>query len=92
MSRGPLVALTLASCCIVGLVSLSAAEGKNPRPAAASPGAGGKRAAAAAAHTDWIARSLREMQSVQPRMSRADLLTVFREEGGLSTRTQQRYV
>jgi hypothetical protein len=43
-------------------------------------------------HTEWIAQSLKEMESVKVGMTRADLLRVFKEEGGISTRTQQRYV
>ena len=43
-------------------------------------------------HTEWIVKSLRKMESVKVGMTRADLLKVFTEEGGLSTRTLQRYV
>jgi hypothetical protein len=39
----------------------------------------------------WIANALKEIQSIKPGMSRAELLKVVREEGGLSTRTQRRY-
>jgi hypothetical protein len=46
---------------------------------------------AAEEHTEWIAKSLTEMESIQVGMTRADLLKVFREEGGLSTRTERRY-
>jgi hypothetical protein len=42
--------------------------------------------------TDWVAKSLKEMQTIRPGMTRADLLKVFEEEGGISTRTSQRYV
>ena len=42
-------------------------------------------------HTEWIAKSLREMQTIKPGMTRADLLKVFQEEGGLSGRTWRRY-
>ena len=41
-------------------------------------------------HSKWVAGSLREMQTVKPGMTRADLLRVLQEEGGLSTRTAQR--
>ena len=47
---------------------------------------------AANEHTEWIARSLKEIESVKPGMTRLDLLRVFKEEGGLSTRTARRYV
>jgi len=43
-------------------------------------------------HTEWIAQSLKEMSTIKTGMTRADLLKVFREEGGLSTRTQRQYV
>ena len=43
-------------------------------------------------HTEWLARSLREMETIKPGMTRADLLKVFQEEGGLSTRSQRTYV
>jgi hypothetical protein len=46
----------------------------------------------AESHTEWITRSLKEMQSVKVGMSRAELLEVFKEEGGLSNRLQRRYV
>ena len=45
-----------------------------------------------AGHSDWVASSLREMQTIKPGMNREDLLKVFREEGGLCTPTEQRYV
>ena len=43
-------------------------------------------------HTEWIVKSLKEIESVKAGMTRRDLLRVFREEGGISTRTQRRYV
>ena len=43
-------------------------------------------------HSEWIAQSLKEMETIKVGMTRADLLKVFREEGGLSTRTQRQYV
>lgn len=46
----------------------------------------------AQSHSEWIAQSLREMETIKVGMTRADLLKVFREEGGLSTRTQRQYV
>lgn len=45
-----------------------------------------------AEHTAWIAKSLREMETVKVGMTRGELLKVFTEEGGLSTRTWRRYV
>jgi hypothetical protein len=45
----------------------------------------------AANHNEWIAASLKEMQTIKPGMTRAELLKVFVEEGGLSTRKWRRY-
>jgi len=42
-------------------------------------------------HTEWIAKSLKEIESIKVGMTRADLLRVFKEEGGISTRTWRRY-
>jgi hypothetical protein len=42
--------------------------------------------------TEWIAESLREMQTIKVGMTRADLLKVFTTEGGLSTGLQRAYV
>ena len=43
-------------------------------------------------HTEWIAKSLKEIETVKVGMTRSDLLKVFTEEGGLSTRRWRRYV
>ena len=51
----------------------------------------GKLTKAPPEFTQWIADSLLEMQSIKRGMTRADLLQVFQEEGGLSTRTERRY-
>jgi hypothetical protein len=40
----------------------------------------------------FILDSLTEIQTIKPGMTRADVLTLFKEEGGLSTRTQRTYV
>lgn len=42
-------------------------------------------------HTKWVADSLQEMETVKVGMTRADVLKVFRGEGGLSTRKWRRY-
>ena len=52
----------------------------------------GKIAKADSEHAEWLGKAMREMATIKPGMSRADLLKVFEEEGGLSTRTQRRYV
>ena len=46
----------------------------------------------AKSHSEWVAQSLREMETIKVGMTRAALLKVFTEEGGLSTRTQRQYV
>jgi hypothetical protein len=43
-------------------------------------------------HTEWIAESLKEMETIKVGMTRADLLKVFTTEGGLSTRINRTYV
>jgi hypothetical protein len=43
-------------------------------------------------HVKWVEASLREMETIKVGMTRADLLKVFMEEGGISTRTQRTYV
>jgi hypothetical protein len=52
----------------------------------------GTQSGEAKTHCEWIAQSLREMGTIKIGMTRADLLKVFTEEGGLSTRTQRQYV
>lgn len=51
----------------------------------------GKLIAAELEHTKWVVKSLREMQTITPGMTRKALMKVFQEEGGLSNRTQQRF-
>ena len=43
-------------------------------------------------HTEWIAESLKEMETITVGMTRADLLKVFTTEGGLSTGLNRTYV
>jgi hypothetical protein len=54
--------------------------------------AAGKLADPATAHVEWVQKALLEMQAIKPGMTREELWKVFQEEGGLSTRTTQRYV
>src|SRR5882724_2507652 len=42
-------------------------------------------------HTEWIAKCLKEIESIKVGMTRDDLLRVFKEEGGISTREWRRY-
>ena len=41
--------------------------------------------------TQWLATILKEMQTIKVGMKRIDLLKVFKEEGGISTRLSRRY-
>ena len=43
-------------------------------------------------HLDWIASAIAAAESIHPGMHRRDVMTNFREEGGLSTRTERPYV
>lgn len=43
-------------------------------------------------HTNWIDHVMRSISTIKPGMTRRELSRVFTEEGGLSTRTQKRYV
>jgi hypothetical protein len=43
-------------------------------------------------HTEWIAAPLSEMRRIKVGMTRSDLMTVFRTEGGLSTTSHRTYV
>jgi hypothetical protein len=43
-------------------------------------------------HTEWIAVTLRTMQTFKVGMTRSDLMKVFTTEGGLSTTSQRTYV
>lgn len=40
----------------------------------------------------WIRENLPELESIKAGMTRGELLKVFMEEGGISTRTWRRYV
>jgi hypothetical protein len=42
--------------------------------------------------TAWIAKILRQIQTIQPGMTRKELTTIVTTEGGLFTRLRQRYV
>ena len=44
------------------------------------------------AHTKWIDSVMSSILTIKPGAARKDLLRVFKEEGGLSTRTQRTYV
>jgi hypothetical protein len=44
------------------------------------------------AHATWVAESLKRMLTVEPGMSRSELLGVFITEGGISTALQRTFV
>jgi len=44
------------------------------------------------AQIEWVARSLKEMQTIKVGMTRAELMKVFTAEGGLSTALSRTYV
>jgi hypothetical protein len=50
-----------------------------------------EEARAARAREVWVYKSMLEMREVKVGMTRGELLKVFGEEGGLSTRTQRTY-
>jgi hypothetical protein len=43
-------------------------------------------------HAKWIDHVMRSISTIKPGMTRKDLYDVFREEGGISFRTQKTYV
>jgi hypothetical protein len=43
-------------------------------------------------HQDWVTRCLRRIETIEPGMTRAQLLEVFTTEGGLSTGLNRRFV
>ena len=43
-------------------------------------------------HVEWVADTLKSMNTVKPGMTRNDLLKVFTTEGGLSTALQRTFV
>jgi hypothetical protein len=42
-------------------------------------------------HTEWVASAIQQMETIKIGMTRADLLRVFAEEGGLSNRFGRRF-
>jgi hypothetical protein len=43
-------------------------------------------------HTKWVDHVMRSISTIELGVTRRELLTVFRDEGGLSTRAHRRYV
>jgi hypothetical protein len=60
----------------------SAQEGEGARPTPQQP----------EGHSDWVLKSMKQMESVKVGMTRSDLQRVFKEGAGLSTRQQRTYV
>jgi hypothetical protein len=42
-------------------------------------------------HARWIQQVMHSIETIKPGMGRGEILLVFTEDGGLSTRSQQRY-
>jgi hypothetical protein len=42
-------------------------------------------------HARWIQQVMHSIETIKPGMRRGEILLVFTEDGGLSTRSQQRY-
>jgi hypothetical protein len=78
---------TLMSVALFAVLALVAAL-----PAREVADAEGRPPQDALKHSEWVAKSLREMQMVKAGATRAELLKVFAEEGGISTRAQRTYV
>jgi hypothetical protein len=51
-----------------------------------------RTASCAQDHAAWLADVLKEMQAIEPGMTRKDLLKVFGTEGGLSSRLHRTFV
>jgi hypothetical protein len=43
-------------------------------------------------HVAWVGQSLKRMQTIQPGMTRSDLLKVFTMEGGISTALHRTFI
>ena len=54
--------------------------------------AGAKLAESELTHVEYLEQAMRALATLKPGMTRAELLNVCEEEGGLSTRTSRRYV
>ncbi|HEX8117176.1 MAG TPA: hypothetical protein VF521_07885 [Pyrinomonadaceae bacterium] len=74
---------------VPAVVALAFAAHVLPRASAQEEAAAAREARA---RDEWVLKSLQEMHTVKACMTRGDLLKVFAEEGGLSTRRQRTYV
>ena len=66
---------------VLSLLSIIALSSSTALPLTRSA----NRESSAQAHTAWVLHTLERMETIKPGMTRADLLKVFRTEGGLST-------
>jgi hypothetical protein len=74
-----LLALAVFAAALIGPNAVHATSGL--RQTSASPD-----------HVAWVAEALKRMQTIQPGMTREDLLKVFTTEGGQSSRLQSTFV
>lgn len=74
---GAIVLLLLAASMVLGQ------ESATPAP---------RGSAIAEEHTKWIDSVMRSILTIKPGATRKDLLKVFTEEGGISSRTRRKYV
>jgi hypothetical protein len=70
------------------LLSILSIGGGSETQAAAQVGVGQP----AQDHVTWVAEALKRMQTIQPGMTRARLMNVFTEQGGLSTGLRRTFV
>ena len=76
-----LLSTVLAACALAAAFTLPGSSAQDTEAESPPPG-----------REKWVLKSLEEMSRVKAGMTRADLLKVFRGEGGLSTRTRRTYV
>lgn len=83
----------IAAMC-ASLLKLSLVHAAAPDPIATLTRADieGPRTPEQQAHIEWVVATLRRIEEVKPGMTRRQLLEVFTEEGGISSRLQRTYV
>ncbi len=74
----------LAIFCLPAILLLTAGAANNPRTSTPRDDCPDRDV--------WVQSELARMEVIQPGMTRAQLLAVFRTEGGLSSRTRRTYV